>query len=375
MDELNRHLFIVFALDHYNPLGAIRSLGENGINPIFIAVKHRADLGTKSKYLSKLHKVNSVEEGYEILISQYGNESVKPFIITCDDRTTGFLDKKYNELKDKFIFFNAGSAGRINEFMDKNNILTIAKKHGLNVLETRVIKNGEIPKDLEYPIITKSISPNVGGWKSDVHICQNSKELKDAFANIKSPLVLVQKFIEKKNELCLDGFCANKGNDFFVGIASTYKYLIPGYYSPYMDVFEFDNEEVFNSLKSMLGEIGFEGVFSIEFLMDDNNELWFLEVNFRNSTWSYASTIAGMPLPYLWALSMEKGELPNNSYSHFEKFEAMVEPIDFGKRVETNKVSFAEWLFDFKRAKCTYYFNEKDPGPNSTIIEHWDNLK
>lgn len=375
MDELNRHLFIVFALDHYNPLGAIRSLGEKGIKPIFIAVKHRADLGAKSVYLSKVHKVNSVEEGYKILIDYYSNEPVKPFVITCDDRTTGYLDEKYEELKDKFIFFNAGSAGRIGEFMDKNNILTIAKKHGLNVLETRVIKNGEVPADLEYPIITKSISPNVGGWKSDVHICKNSSELLDAFKSIKSPIVLVQRFIEKKNELCLDGFCANKGKDFFVGIASTYKYLIPGYYSPYMDVFEFDNKKVFNSLKNMLHEIGFEGVFSIEFLVDNNDKLWFLEVNFRNSTWSYASTVAGMSLPYLWASSMEEKKIPTGAYVGFEPFEAMVEPIDYGKRVETKRVSLPEWLFDFKRAKCAYYFNEKDPGPNSTIIEQWDNLK
>lgn len=367
--------FIVFALDHYNPLGAIRSLGEQGINPIFIAVKHRADLGTKSKYVSKVHKVDSVEEGYQILLSLYGNESQKPFLITCDDRTTGYLDERYDELKDKFVFFNAGKSGRINEFMDKNNILEIAKKHGLSVLETRVLKNGDIPGDLVYPIITKSISPNVGGWKSDVHICKNADELKEAYKTIQAPTILVQRFIEKKNELCLDGYCANKGKDFFVGIASMYKYLIPGYYSPYMDVFEFNNKKVYSSLKHMLKDIGFEGVFSIEFLVDENDELWFLEVNFRNSTWSYASTVAGMPLPYLWALAMKEKRIPKDSYKSFSKFEAMAEPIDYGKRVETSEISLAEWLYDFKRAKCTYYYNELDTKPFDTVIEKWDELK
>ncbi len=374
-NDLNKHKFIVFALDHYNPLGAIRSLGEKGIMPIFIAVKHRVDIGVKSKYLSSVHKVDSVEEGFTLLINKYGHESVKPFLITCDDKTTGYLDERYDEIKDKFIFFNAGSKGRISEYMDKFNILTIAKKHGLGVLETRVIKNGEIPSDLEFPIITKSISPNVGGWKSDVHICKDAEELKNAFKAIKSPLVLTQKYIEKKNELCLDGFCANKGKDFFVGIASTYKYLIPGYYSPYMDVFEFNNKKVSDSLRKMLHEIGFEGVFSIEFLIDSNDDLWFLEVNFRNSTWSYASTIAGMPLPYLWAEAMYLKKVPSSFYKHFDKFEAMVEPIDYGKRVDTGKVSFAEWLYDFKRAKCTYYYNEQDLAPFDIVIEHWDNLK
>ena len=43
------HLVIVFAIDHYNPLGVIRSLGENGIRPVYIAIRHRVELGVKSK--------------------------------------------------------------------------------------------------------------------------------------------------------------------------------------------------------------------------------------------------------------------------------------------------------------------------------------
>ena len=112
------HTFIVFALDHYNPLGVIRSLGEHGIRPIYIAVRHRIELGTKSKYLQKCHQVESVEEGYALLLREYGNCSgPKPFLITSDDRTTGYLDERYEELKDKFVFFNAGAA--FGDFMSK----------------------------------------------------------------------------------------------------------------------------------------------------------------------------------------------------------------------------------------------------------------
>ena len=55
------HLVIVFAIDHYNPLGVIRSLGENGIRPIYIAIRHRVELGVKSKYVSKVYQVDGVE--------------------------------------------------------------------------------------------------------------------------------------------------------------------------------------------------------------------------------------------------------------------------------------------------------------------------
>lgn len=372
---LSNHKFIVFALDHYNPLGMIRTLGENGITPIYIAVKHKIDLGVKSKYVSQVHKVDSVEEGYHILLEVYGNEEIKPFLLTSDDRTTGYLDEHYEDLKDKFVFFNAGKAGRIEEFMDKEKILELAKKHGLKVLDTRVLNKGEIPADLDYPIITKSISPNVGGWKSDVHICRSKEELEKAYEAIESPLVLVQKFIEKKNEFCLDGFSANKGKDFFVGIASTYKYLIPGYYSPYMDVFNFTNEEMHKSLKSMMEEISFEGVFSIEFLIDQDDNYWFCEINFRNSTWSYASTVAGMPLAYLWARTMLEGKIPEDAEKVIPKgFTAMVEPIDYSKRIELGLCTPGEWLADFKKTNCGFYYSANDLQPFYEMVRNWDKL-
>ena len=64
-NQYNGHLCIVFALEHYNPLNMIRALGENGINPVYISVKRRYEVATKSKYISELHRVDSVEEGFK----------------------------------------------------------------------------------------------------------------------------------------------------------------------------------------------------------------------------------------------------------------------------------------------------------------------
>ena len=50
---MNR-IVIVFALEHYNPLGLIRSLGENGIYPIYFSIKRKYEIATKSKYISKI---------------------------------------------------------------------------------------------------------------------------------------------------------------------------------------------------------------------------------------------------------------------------------------------------------------------------------
>lgn len=375
----NNRLYIVMAIEHYNPLGQIRSLGEAGIAPVYIAIKGRAKIASTSKYISNCHYVDSVEDGYEILLKEYGkvadDTGLKPFLFCSDDKTVGYLDEHYDELVDKFIFFNAGSKGRIGEYMDKNNILELAKKHGLNVLEACVCKRGEIPEGIEYPIITKSISPNVGGWKSDVHICHSAEELKAAYEQIQAHTVLVQKYIEKKNEYALEGFSIAHGKYMLNTIGSTYQYLLPDYYSPTQDVSNVDDEFLNKALQSMMEEIGFEGIFEIEFLIDQDDKLYFLEINFRNATWSYASTKAGMPLPVLWSKCMLLGEIPKDTYKKIpEGFTAMVEPIDYAKRVKTGKLSLAEWLIAFKETNCGYYYSADDVEPWRVCVENWEKL-
>lgn len=371
------HLVIVFALEHYNPLGHIRSLGEMGITPVYISVKRRGEVAALSKYISSLHRVNTVEEGYALLAEKYGDFDYehRPYLIFSDDKTVGYFDLHYEEIRDKFIFFHAGKTGRINEFMEKDRILELAKKHGFQVLDSRVVKTGEIPERLIYPVITKDISPNSGSWKSDVYICENEEELKEAFTKITSPTVQIQRFIDKKNEYAIEGFTINKGAEIFFGSTLTWKYLIKGYYSPYHDVTMFKDKEMGEKLRSMFEEIGFEGIFEVEFLIDQDDTYYFLEINFRASAWNYSSAVAGMPLAYLWVKSMEAGYIDPNDQKVFEDFTDMSEVIDYSKRVEGGLCSFAEWLKDFKEAKGTYYYNKDDPAPFEHLFKHWDEFK
>lgn len=376
---LSEHKCIVFGIEHYTGLGIVRSLGREGIRPDLIAVKGKAKVVSSSKYVAEVVFVETVEEGYRVLLEKYGscaNSGALPIVYCSDDRTIGYLDLHYDELKDKFILFNAGEQGRINAYMDKFNILACARRHGLRTLQTTVCERGEVPEDIEFPVITKSISPNVGGWKSDVFICHSAEELKQAYQHIKADKVLLQKWIEKKNELCLDGFCTGGGKRLFISIATNYNYLIPGYYSPYMTVRNLNDAGLYRSLQEMFEDIGFDGVFSVEFLIGPDDQLYFSEINFRVSTWSWASTVAGMNLPVQWGEAMLsdrddcgiRQDIP-------EGFMAMVEPIDYGKRVDTGKITPAQWLADFKDAAVTYYYDKEDPAPYRVMMENWDRLK
>lgn len=374
--EIFNHEFIIFAMDHYNPLGLARSLGEEGIQSIIIAEKSKTDISSYSKYVKEYIRVDTVNDGYKILMERFSKGyKQKPFLLTCDDRTIEFLDHRYEEWNAYFIGFNAGEKGRISKYMDKFKILELAKKHGLKILDTICVDKGIIPENIKYPIITKSISPVVGGWKSDVYICHNKEELLGAYTKIKAPQVIIQKFIDKKNEYCIDGFCTANGTIMFNAIESRYNYMIPGYYSPYMTVQNFGQWEIGQALSAMMKEIHFEGIYSIEFLIDQNNMYYFSEINFRNSTWSYAATKAGMNLPILWAETMLTGKLDYDPTKLIEKgFMAMVEPIDYGKRVITKKIEFGEWLRDFREAKCLFYYNKNDMEPFFYMCRNWEKM-
>ena len=267
--------FIVFCGEHYNPLGIIRSLGEKGIRPVAIVKKNDFRLTSKSKYIKKLHFVNSIEEGFNVLLTEYANTICPPFLYTADDKTMAYIDQHYNKIKDKVVAFNArGEQGRITYYMNKDNINKIALKHGLNVLNAVVVNKGEVPDGLEYPIITKPIASTVGAWKDDMFICNNEDELKKAYEKIVSDKMLLQKYINKKNEYCLEGMSVAHGESVAISIASTYNYILDNGYSPYMTVKNFDRIDLEKQIKAILKEIGYEGIFEIEFLVDQNDNLW-----------------------------------------------------------------------------------------------------
>lgn len=364
MKEDNKRLYIVFGGEHYNPLGMIRSLGEAGIKPVAIIEKAQYRLTSKSKYISKLYLVNSIEEGYKVLIDNYSHEKDKPFVFTCDDPTTSFLDSHCDDLKEHFIFFNAKKeTGRINKYMNKDNINKLAIKHGLNVAKSWKVKPGEIPKDIKYPVVTKAICSLIENWKSDSFICHNEKELKEAYKKIRSKEVILQEFINKKNELCLDGYSIKQGKKVFYAIASNYINIIDNAYSNYMVVKNTYDKEVEKKLDAMFAEIGFEGIFSVEFLIDQDDKLYFLEINFRNSTWSYAATKAGMNLPFLWSEAMLDEKVYNSSYKKFDEFTAMAEFVDYNDRVKTKQISFWKWFHQMLNCKCLYFLNIQDMKP------------
>lgn len=369
IEKLKKHKFIVLCYEHYTPLGVIRGLGESGIKSVGIIIKNKHNkVASASKYLQQVIFAKDEQEQFKILLEKFGNEPVKPIVYPCDDKITEVVDAHYDEIKNKFYISNAGVSGRISYYQDKDNINKLAQKYGLNVPQTWKTKRGLVPEGIIYPIITKTLSSNAGSWKEDYYICYSEDELKEAYKNIKGEDLLLQQYITKVNELCLDGLSINNGQTVLQAIASRYTYVLPDNYSAEMIVqnFEKETQHIFlkQVLELMFAEIGYNGIFSVEFMVDKNETLWFLEINFRSSTWNYAAAKLGMNLPVLWAYGQLEEKLPDNVEKEIpDGYKAMAELPDFGWRVLKKKISLKDWIKEVKSCKCLYFYNKEDKLP------------
>lgn len=348
--------------DHYTPLGVIRSLGERGIKSIVILESEHPCMINHCKYLEKLHIVQSTEEGYIVLLEEYGKESIKPFLFCGDDYNMSFLDSHYDELKDHFILYNAGVQGRINWLQNKDNITNLGAEAGLDVPKKEVLDTGVLPKTLRYPVITKVLASIMGGWKDDVHICHNEQELLEAYKTIKSPKLCMQEYIEKVGEFCMEGFSFNDGNDVFMPYAADYIRYYNNSYGHFMNMVPFKDEDLREKINKLFKLTRYNGIFEIEFMKGPDGKNYFLEINFRASTWNYAPTVGGGNLPYFWAKAMLSGRIAYDEMQLRDRpFKAMVEPADFARNVK--KVGLWQWIKDWKSTECYYYYNKKDPKP------------
>ena len=103
--EVYKHKHICLVEEHQNPLGIVRSLGEEGIKPIVLLCAHNPVMVNNSKYVGELHIFDNIEEGFAFLMEHYSHEPLKPFIYNGSDNVTLLLDEHYDELKDKFYWF------------------------------------------------------------------------------------------------------------------------------------------------------------------------------------------------------------------------------------------------------------------------------
>ena len=352
----------IFCSDAYPSIGLIRSLGEAGYRPECYCYGNNCRYLLSSKYVSSGRMFKSAVDVLDFLINDYPNYDIKPILFTVPDLPAFLVDQHQNSLKDKFVLMSAGEQGNIGYWMDKRNLASIAKKHGLTIpWIIELSKNEDIPESIQYPVFTKSIK-TVDGGKNDESICWNKEELENLKLSISSDKFLVMQYIHKKLEICYFGISL-KGK-VYIDYHDEISRFPDGAYGYYNIFKKCENDDTYRKCISMMEDIGYEGLFDIEFLLGEDNVLYFMEINFRVDGAIYKVT-PGVNLPAEWCrlINVNKGDLPATLPTKKDYFTGMTEVHDFKMSVMTGKINFFKWLWQFCFTDSHMLINLKDPKP------------
>ena len=361
MKDIKEHKHILICGDNRNSLCIIRSLGEKGINPLII-LQHSGNNGllASSRYCRNIIYASDHDDAMQKLIV-YADEMNPPFVYLTDDNHLQLLDEQYEQIKNKFYFFNAGAMGRITDFLEKEHQCELARKCGFNVPSYEVVEHGKLPKTLSYPVITKTSNSYSAGWKRDVTICYSPDELMHAYEAMISERLILQEYIEKTGEYYLQGISINGGEDVYIPFEARYLHYSKTSFGGYSKYRVFEDQDMLAKIKKMILEIHFSGCFEVEFLIDKDQQLHFLEINMRFSGANYGVNIGGVNLPYVWAQSTLGNKIDTeNLVLRQSPYYVVNDMMDFQFAKETG---YLKWLKQMLLADGYYLFNRKDLKP------------
>ena len=370
MQNIHLHKFIIFGGDGINALGVVRSLGETGIKSYVIRLdptKHIPPVDT-SKYVIQTWLAQTPQEVLSILLSNFSNEKEKPILFFTDELHTEIYDKHYDELKDKFISYNAGQSGELIKLLNKAYQCELAHNCGIKVPQYEIVNKGALPTKVPYPIITKTITSNDGRWKQDMIICQTPAELQEAYKEIVADKLLIEEYIDSTNEVDLKGFSILGGEQIFFTHLKRWNYKDPS--KGHLMYFEHCRDDEFKEkICNLIKRANYSGIFDAEFIQDKKGNLYFLEVNWRTGMYNYNHLHEGINLPYLWAKATLDGYIDKNAINvSTKKYTTLSELSSFGDTLR-HPSRLLKWIKEMRQADVLYYYNKKDIKP--CIVAWW----
>ena len=352
---------IVIGGGHHNTLGVVRALGERGIGVELVTIGSKEEkYVSSSKYVKKHHSLVSSEELQTCLLSRKkSGGSNKEVVISCSDVVTEALNESIDNLRLYYTVPGCDKQGDMVHLMDKTTMIGMAAKHGLQAPEV-----WRLPDDkdrIKCPCITKSFVSSHGG-KDDVKMFNSFDELSLFLDNCQDE-VFVQRFIDKKEEVQFIGCSLNGGEDIVIPgmtwVLRSQPNTNTGFlrYGP-IDPFYYETVE---RSKQYIKDCGYSGLFSIEFIRSKGDQVYFLEINFRNDGNAWCVTAAGVNLPVVWTKASLGLEYRDELHK-VKSIYVMPEFQDF-KLVLQHKLSFWQWLRDVKRTDAFLDWNKKDKRP------------
>ena len=193
------------------------------------------------------------------------------------------------------IIFIGPKAEHIALFGDKMASKTAVKKVGVPVLEGTVepiidAKNGEkIASKIGFPVIIKAA---FGGGGRGMRIVYNAEEFQELFESATNEAikyfgkgeVFIEKFVQNPRHIEVQIVADKYGNVVHLGerdcsIQRRHQKVIEIAPSPRLN--DVTRKKLCETAVNAVKEIGYENVGTVEFLVDDNDDFYFIEMNTR----------------------------------------------------------------------------------------------
>lgn len=346
----------------FNTLGQIRCFGEMGFSPIVIWTTPSVYTPAGSRYVGTFHQVADPDAGVQLLLDVYRKGDARYAVSTDSDHVMALLDHHYDALKDHFCFFNAGGPDRLAPYLQKEEQCRWAERNGLRIPKTWKVRVGEIPNDLVFPVFTKATDSFDYHWKNVSGIFRSEDALRAFYAETTVPEILLQEYIEKRNEVAVEGVSFQGGKDFFLPVQGEYLRLPEGGFGTFKrnEAYRL-GDSLKEKIRRMMEEVGFNGIFEMEFLEGKDGALYYLETNFRQTQYNHALADMGVNLSQVWYQSCLAGKLVIEGCD-LQKSPALVmnEIKDYKAYVSTGKISMISWLRDLFRADSYYFLDRRD---------------
>lgn len=366
MTKLEENIIIIGGL-HHNTLGVIRSLGEDGIKPnnmiIVLIGKHinKKNIISKSKYTSE-ENIAYLDSDSEIVswMLEHKQEMKSSCVICCSDGSAEVVIKNHKLLKDYYLIPELNM--NVEQLMDKSVQNEIASKVGMNIPKNIIVSVDQPFEWNLFPCITKPIKSVEGDGKADIHIINTNDELKEVLPTISANHIEIQQYVEKEIEYQLIGCSLNAGETIIIPGFTTILRQPPntntGYlkYSP-ISKLNYDKKAVEDFIK----EIGYSGLFSVEFIRDKEGIDYFLEINMRNDGNAYCVKCAGVNLPFIWCASLLGKDITKLKKDISKSVYFIPDFIDAKMGIES--VGFIKWVYQFFAAKSHSLYSVRDMKP------------
>lgn len=310
---------VVIGQNYCTSLGIIKAFGEAGYR---VEVgkrtmgKHRSfhTPEMKSRYVDRAiicMSVGSDNDMIKGIIQNFAVTDRKKILIPSDDFCVTLIDRNLDELSRHFILPHVkNEQGAVSRLMDKSKQKELAKKCGINVANSVIIKEfsneavNNISINISFPCFIKPVN-SVGNPKSYIRKCENVSTLSTYIAQIAKEqkcIMLVEEFIDIEKEYTIPGIAIGKEviipavlEKFQTGNGAHKGVTIAGKVHKSSAI-----GDCLCLLERFVKELDFQGIFDIE-LFKSKDKFYFNEINLRNGAAGYSLTKSGINLPAMYA--------------------------------------------------------------------------